>query len=103
MQGNTLKTSDNSASLPNPDVTVDEMVAQVVSIAREARQENFTGDIRTFPNFNRILEVSGRFLLASDLIALLAAFTCGGFIAWATDNFVLHAGFQELFAILSLQ
>src|SRR5262249_39613885 len=99
MPTSNLKTNANANAEPNVDVSVDEMVAQVVSFAREARQDNAAAEVRVFPNFNRILQVSSRFLMVSDLVALIAAFTCGGLIAWAADIYVFKAGFQDLLDI----
>jgi hypothetical protein len=100
-----LKTSAHPLPSPHATPAVEEMVAQVVSFAREARYEDQPGETTThvLPDFKRILQVSGRFLLISDIVALIAAFTCGGLIAWATNSYLFKAGFQPLFDLLSLQ
>ncbi|MDX2028934.1 MAG: undecaprenyl-phosphate galactose phosphotransferase WbaP [Alphaproteobacteria bacterium] len=99
----------NKAAQAKPQIheDVDNMLAQVENLAREARQPEITETIneapRSFPNFTRLLQISGRYLMMSDIVALLAAFTCGGVGAWAVDVYLFNEGFQELFHIMSLQ
>jgi undecaprenyl-phosphate galactose phosphotransferase len=80
------------------------MLGQVVSLAREARQtETGAETLRSFPALTDILRVSGRWLLASDIIALIAAYSCGGISAWALDMYALQGSFQDLFALDTLR
>src|SRR5579871_4405922 len=97
MSQKALKTNIKRTSSPRPEpfpfsrseATVEDIVAHVVSFAREARTEEIGHETtHVSPNFKRILQISGRSLLASDLVALIAAFTCGGLIAWTADIYV---------------
>ncbi len=101
------KTSERilkSKSISRSDLVVDDMLAQVVAFAREIRAEEAAPETtHAYPNFKRILQVSGRLIFINDVMALLAAFTCGGFIAWAADIYLFHAGFQPLLDVLSAQ
>ncbi len=90
---------------------MDEMATQLFTAAREVRQAEIrhsevlplpSDGTRTFPNFTRILRVSGRYILANDLVALFAAFTCGTLGAWAVNVYFFQTGFQDLFDIMSL-
>jgi len=54
-------------------------------------------------DLSSVLQVSGRWLLASDLIALVLAFLCGGLVAWAVDVDLLAGSFQSLISFDTLK
>ena len=86
-------TSDHPAK---QDADVNDMVENVVSLARDMRVLEH-GDYlsKVSKQTQSILEKSGRLLLISDCIALLVAFVLGGLTAWALNSEVLGETFQQ--------
>ncbi len=85
------------SAFPSPSAEV--LLDNLIATAHDAQ----ISETRILPDFNKILKLSGRYLLASDVIAMIAAFTCGGLVAWAADIYLFKAGFQDLIDILSLE
>jgi undecaprenyl-phosphate galactose phosphotransferase len=79
------------------------MLGQVVSLAREARQPEIVAEATPFPALIDILRMSGRWLLVGDIIALFAAYSSGGIIAWAINMYALQGSFQDLLAFDTLR
>ena len=76
---------------------------QVVSLARELRNqprpvevEDRDGTTQAFPNFTRLLQLSGRLVLANDIAAVFLAFVAGAGGASIINIHLLGFGFQEL-------
>jgi undecaprenyl-phosphate galactose phosphotransferase len=56
-----------------------------------------------FPDFQSRLRVSGRWMLITDMLALLLAFIDGAVFAWALRAFSGDHSFQDLFSYVTLQ
>jgi undecaprenyl-phosphate galactose phosphotransferase len=97
-------TDNRAASLPRVDETLPDLVKYELP-----RQKTAFAPSTAIPhirNISHILEHSGRWLLASDCIALTFAFFCGGAIAWLASFHPSHPGIighQPILSINSLK
>lgn len=54
-------------------------------------------------DFTSVIQLSGRWLLTSDVIALVLAFLCGGFSAWAINIHLFKGSFQDIYSFATLK
>jgi Undecaprenyl-phosphate galactose phosphotransferase WbaP len=97
-----FKISPLTESRAEADADLDYGVSRVVSLARDSRHVAPLS-YEAFPNFIRILQVSGRYLLINDVIGLLTAFVCGGVGEWLINTRLLGTAFQPLYNWYTLQ
>lgn len=86
------------------DEDLTHLVENVVSLARNVRVLDAAEQV-AYPQkkTTSILENSGRWLLATDIMALFAAFAFGGLAAWGMNIYVLHDHFQKMLSLDTLQ
>ncbi len=96
---NTSRKSTSTTGSYQREAQLDEAVDRIVGLAREVsfvEKSPFAEAPRAIPNFNSINQTTGRWLLASDIVALVMAFMAGWFGVFLFDSHLLDSSFQNL-------
>jgi Undecaprenyl-phosphate galactose phosphotransferase WbaP len=99
------KTDPNSGSNSGTETDLDNSVSQVIHLAHEARQPEAETKIlaHALPDFQRVLRLSGRWLLVGDILAFVIAFLDGCALDWAVQTMRMNSPIEKFSALMTVQ